>query len=211
MLNYNVDLNMSQLFSNMNHVSTVTALRSRSVLDNTLDGEYTFYLHPVPELDANPVGVMVFVISNDTLQALLNECVPAGYELYVCSNQYLNWLFRSDLNANTTTLFEYMNRMNSTGVFHANIDGSSYLLLRDGSEHDSVYHMLAYDSSKLYDGIIAERNPLLVSPASGGYTGGVSSILAAQIHVFSNRSAAAPPPTSSRRKRTASRHGWTVG
>lgn len=162
MLNYNVDLNMSQLFSNMNHVSTVTALRSRSVLDNTLDGEYTFYLHPVPELDANPVGVMVFVISNDTLQALLNECVPAGYELYVCSNQYLNWLFRSDLNANTTTLFEYMNRMNSMGVFHANIDGSSYLLLRDGSEHDSVYHMLAYDSSKLYDGIIAERNRSLL-------------------------------------------------
>ena len=125
MLNYNVDLNMSQLFSNMNHVSTVTALRSRSVLDNTHDGEYTFYLHPVPELDANPVGVMVFVISNDTLQALLNECVPAGYELYVCSNQYLNWLFRSDLNANTTTSVSYTH-LNRRGILDRMLERARY-------------------------------------------------------------------------------------
>ena len=155
---YGVDLTMTNLFTNMNGATTEQAIRSRALSASHADGEYIFYIRPVPALDARPSGVAVFVVSRERLLALLDECVPAGYDCYVYSTRYLTRLLRGGSREHADVLQETMNRLAPSQPAHELFAGENYVLMRVKSEQDDMNHMLAYKTKVLYAAFTAERN-----------------------------------------------------
>lgn len=158
MKEYNVDLNMTTLFSSMNSVISECALRGRMTNELENEGKYVFYLKPIPTLDAKPKGVMVFIVSTELFKDWLTEYVPSDYSIYICYDRYLSWLFRSEGEGNENALIERLSKLGASRIENTRINGENYILFSDSNESKSAYHMMAYDASKLYEDLIADRN-----------------------------------------------------